>query len=72
MPRPPDIHWYDNPLPWLGLQIVEVVVISNLVRLGLSTWSHEARWVVWASLLVVALVANYVVLRRLRARDETP
>lgn len=72
MPRPPKLHWYDNPLPWLGLQIVEVVVITNVVRSAMPTWSIGARWAVWATLLVGALVANYVFLRRLRARDETP
>jgi len=73
VPRPPKIHWYDNPLPWLGLQILEVGLISGLVRVLIPpTWPDGVRWGTWAVLLVGALVANYVFLRRLRARDETP
>jgi len=68
MPRP---RWYDNPAVWLGIQIAEWLVLRwLLLRLLPRDLSGSLTVMILIGSLLVVIVANYLWLRHLRARDE--
>ncbi|HEU4528597.1 MAG TPA: hypothetical protein VFT80_11795 [Actinomycetota bacterium] len=59
----------DRPTTWVGIQIVEFIVVLPLVGwLVPESWSSGARVVLWAGALLAIVLGNYLVLRRLRGR----
>ena len=68
MQRP---RWYDNPVVWLSIQIGEWLVLRwLLLRLLPDDLSGPAITAIVIGSLVVVVVANFLWLRHLRARDE--
>jgi hypothetical protein len=66
-------HLIDFPIFWVGVQLVELfVVIPVLLFWVPETWPIGVRVAIWAAAVIGVFVANYVVIRRLRAPEDTP
>ena len=64
VPEPP-IHPLENPIVWLGIQLVELVIVITLFKwLVPSGWSAGARVILIVAIVGLVTWGNYVVRRR--------
>lgn len=61
----PPIHPLENPIVWLGIQLVELVIVITLFKwLVPSGWSAGARVILIVAIVGLVTWGNYVVRRR--------
>ena len=64
VPEPP-IHPLENPIVWLGIQLVELVIVITLFKwLVPAGWSAGARVILVVAIVGLVTWGNYVVRRR--------